>query len=99
MIRVNQGMKADFAVWQQFLKHFNGVTVICCGILSSDNSLQPFKNNAGGFNGGSESFLLAAGLTQNGLPTGFFSDVIRDITFLELFPVYVSLLLYGIHGY
>lgn len=38
--------------------------------------------------------MLAAGLTQNGLPTGFFSDVIRDITFLELFPVYVSLLLW-----
>lgn len=65
-------MKADLAVWQQFLKHLNGVTVMCSGIWSSDNSLQPFKNSAVGLMGGSESFLLAAGLTQNGLHTGVF---------------------------
>lgn len=42
MIRVNKAMKADLAVWQQFLEYFNGVTVITSGFWSSDNSLQLF---------------------------------------------------------
>lgn len=94
MIRVNQGMKADLAVWQQFLKHFNGVTVICSGIWSSDSNLQLFTDSAGGFNGGFGIF-FAGRWAHSKWPTHWvFSDVIRDMTFLELFPVYVSLLLW-----
>ncbi|CAG2202202.1 unnamed protein product [Mytilus edulis] len=47
-IRINKQMKADLEVWLDFLKQYNGVTVITDNVWVSNEKLELFTDSAGG---------------------------------------------------
>lgn len=91
-IRVTAEMKHDLQVWQQFLANYNGITVISNNIWSSDTFLQLFTDSAGGENGSFGIFFSGSWAHAKWPEKWLQTDVIYDMTFLELFPVYVAIL-------
>jgi hypothetical protein len=70
------------------------VSVITFAIWSSDDTLQLYTDSAGGTNGVFGIF-FSGRWTYSKWPAHWAtSDIIRDMTFLELFPVYVAILLW-----
>lgn len=89
-LRVTLETKADLQVWLKFLQNYNGVTFISNIIWTSESCLQLFIDSAGGQNGGSGIF-FSGSLTYSQWPVEWVqSELIRDITFLELFPVILT---------
>ena len=87
IIRVSVEMKADLQVLLTFLKYYNGVSVM----LDQFWTLQLFTDRSGGIGNG-------FGIVFNNKWThGKWSAhwvenaILRDMTFLELFPVVVAL--------
>jgi hypothetical protein len=95
MIRINSSIKQDLAVWEQFLANFNGVSVIASPIWSSDTYLQLYTDSAGGAGGGFGIYFAGSWAHASWPISWGLSDVVRDMTFLELFPVYVALRLWS----
>jgi hypothetical protein len=94
-VRVTQAMKADLQVWISFLRDYNGVTVISNNFWVSDTKLQLFTDSAGGPLGGFGIYFTGSWAHARWPHAWTTSDIIRDMTFLELFPVYVALLLWS----
>lgn len=93
-VRVNMEMKADLQVWLSFLEDYNGVTVISNNCWVADTNLQLFTDSAGGPLGGFGIY-FAGSWAHSRWPLAWTrSHIIRDMTFLELFPVYVALCLW-----
>ena len=96
-IRINRDIKADLTVWQQFLANFNGVSVITSGLWVTDSCLQLFTDAAGGPRGGFGIY-FAGNWAHSCWPLSWIqSDIIRDLTFLEIFPVYVAIRIWFPH--
>lgn len=93
-VRITQDIKSDLIVWQQFLRNFNGITLITSGIWTSDTTLQFFTDSAGGPNGGFGVYFAGSWAHSKWPADWAQSGVVRDMTFLELFPVYVALSLW-----
>ncbi|KAM8966819.1 uncharacterized protein RCH25_025452 [Pelodytes ibericus] len=85
---------ADLAVFDEFLRHFNGTVFFRSEVVSMEN-LELFTDAAGstGF-GAYFGGRWCAARWRN----AWFSDpIIRNLAFLELFPLVVSLMLLGKH--
>ncbi|XP_061191730.1 uncharacterized protein LOC133199966 [Saccostrea echinata] len=93
-LRVTLEMKADLLVWLKFLQNYNGVTVISNNIWTSDTFLQLFTDSAGGQNGGFGIFFSGSWAYSKWPQDWVQSEIIRGMTFLELFPVYVAVLIW-----
>ncbi|VDI39586.1 Hypothetical predicted protein [Mytilus galloprovincialis] len=86
-IRVNKQMKADLEVWLDFLKQYNGVTVITDNVWVSNEKLELFTDSAGGSKGG-YGIYFAGQWAQGTWPKHWVeTGITRDMTLLELFPV------------
>ncbi|CAG2207794.1 unnamed protein product [Mytilus edulis] len=73
-IRVNKQMKADLEVWLDFLKQYNGVTVITDNVWVSNEKIVLFTDSAGGSKGGYGSIL-------QGLLGGTISSYISGVSY------------------
>lgn len=94
-IRVTKAMKDDLEVWLQFLSEYNGTTVILDKFWSSNSDLNLFSDSAGGKEKGFGIFFDNR-WAQACWPSSWVnSDILTDITFLELFPVVVALNIWG----
>ncbi|XP_062599327.1 uncharacterized protein LOC134260800 [Saccostrea cucullata] len=93
-IRITQNIKLDLIVWTTFLKDFNGVSVINTPLVDS-HTVQLFTDSAGGERGGFGIYF--GGKWAGGQWPQHWGSVgiLRDMTFLELFPVLVALTLYN----
>ena len=91
-IRVNKQMKADLEVWLDFLKQYNGVTVITDNVWVSNEKLELFTDSAGGSKGG-YGIYFAGQWAQGTWPKHWVeTGITRDMTLLELFPVVAALM-------
>lgn len=90
-IRVSAEIKHDFHIWQQYLANYNGITVISNNILSSDKYLQLITDSAGG-DWGFRNLFSGSWAHAKWPEKWLQTDLIYDMTFLALFPVYVAIL-------
>lgn len=95
VLRLSRELKEDLALWLEFLVDFNGVTYIPSDDWLSSETLRLFTDASGSTEGGGGCFL-------NGewcffpWPTEWAGHtVLRDMSFLEMVPVLLSLYLWG----
>ncbi|XP_041347370.1 uncharacterized protein LOC121367333 [Gigantopelta aegis] len=94
-IRVTQGIKADLDLWLGFLKYYNGVTVMPDLFWTSSDSLEFFTDSAGGREKGFGVYFRGH-WAYGSWPTEWWKmGLLRNITFLELFPVVVAVTIWG----
>lgn len=94
-IRITKGMHEDIAVWILFLNKFNGISYMLDVYWQSNLSLKLFTDSAGGST-------LGCGIYFDGKWTFLrwpvswrHSEILRDITFLELIPITLAIYLWG----
>lgn len=95
-IRVTSGMRADIKMWLVFLELFNGYCSFPDRFWIGNCELQLFTDSAGGdcSKGGGAYFQWKWAFIS--WPSDWaHSEVIRDITFLELVPVVMALFIWG----
>lgn len=93
-IRLSKGIREDLKMWEQFLTNFNGVSYMLDTEWVSANTLNLQTDSAGGS-------ALGCGLYFDGhwchmpWPDQWSkSDILRDITFLELIPIALAVCLW-----
>ncbi|PJE78781.1 hypothetical protein CI610_02269 [invertebrate metagenome] len=94
-IRLSQGIKDDIRVWLTFLEFFNGCSYFPDSFWLSDSHLQLYTDSAGQSNLGCGAVLQAHWAFFQWPKAWGNSDVMRDLTFLELVPVLLAMMLWG----
>lgn len=90
---VTKEMKNDLHVWLKFLDEYNGTTVFLDKFWSSNSDLELFTDSAGGIGFG---IVFENRWAQATWPESWKLDAtLKDITFLELFPVVVAIEIWG----
>ena len=88
-------MREDIIVWLTFLSEYNEITVIIDNAWASNETLELFIDSAGGQNRGFGIYFQRK-WTQKCWPKEWEEmGILKDITFLELFPVVVALYIWG----
>ena len=81
-------MREDIKVWLTFLSEYNGVTVITNNAWASNETLELFTDSAG--------IYFQGKWAQKCWPKEWEEmGILKDITFLQLFPVVVALCIWG----
>ncbi|MBV2113440.1 MAG: hypothetical protein KUF82_21005 [Candidatus Thiodiazotropha sp. (ex Ctena orbiculata)] len=94
-LRITAGMKKDLTLWLQFFKNFNGVSVFHERFWVSNEDIQLFTDSAGGSDLGFGAY-FAGKWSCGAWPQSWVSQgITEDITVLELFPLLVSLSIWG----
>jgi hypothetical protein len=90
-------MREDLKVWLSFLSDYNGITVMLDNVWTSNETIGLLTDRAGGRDKGFGIYFQGK-WAQVCWPTimGGQRDPV-DITFLELFPVVISVHIWGIH--
>ena len=93
MSLVNENMKADLNMWLEFLKKQNGVSVFRDQLWTTNHDLEFFTDAAGSIGLG----IFFNGKWAQAKWGKYFhqESSSNNITFLELFPILVSLHLFG----
>ena len=92
-IRVTQNIKKDLKMWLEFFKQYNGISVFHDRFWISSADAELYSDSAGSIGFG---VYFAGKWSYATWPdTWHESGVTRDITVLELFPILVSLCLWG----
>ena len=94
-IRVAGEIKEDFRVWLDFLKHFNGVAYIPQHVWFSNEQLQLFTDSAGSVHLGAGCFFEGNWCFFPWPKEWAKTEVHKDLTFLEMVPVILTLYLWG----
>ena len=94
-IRLTKDMKEDLLVWLQFLSAYNGVTLMPPRLWTSAEQLELYTDSAGGNDLGFGIYF--GGKWAHGRwPTSWAAcEILKDMTFLELFPVLVAVTIWG----
>ncbi|XP_041368574.1 uncharacterized protein LOC121382952 [Gigantopelta aegis] len=94
-IRINASLRADLLMWLTFLRNFNGQTYFTESTWTGNSVLNLFTDSTG-------SVELGCGAYFNGQWVYFQwpshwrgSKIMKDITFLELVPVVLSMAIWG----
>ena len=94
-VKINQDIRADAMVWLQFLNKFNGCCFIPDRIWITNETLQLFTDSTG-------NCALGCGAYYDGhwvqykWPSSWSNSIIMsDVTFLELVPIVLALLVWG----
>ncbi|XP_054835512.1 uncharacterized protein LOC129329840 [Eublepharis macularius] len=91
-IRLTKGIKADLEVWLRFLSGFNGVA-LWQAPLDLGTALQVHSDAAGSLGFG--VFFRGWWCAQPWPPSWASAGVLRDLTFLEFFPILVAVSIWG----
>lgn len=93
-VRVTEGLRADISVWLEFLSQFNGVSMWQTPMPLED-TLQVHSDAAGSLGFG--VFFDNRWCAQRWPTSWANSGILRDLTFLELFPILVAVCLWREH--
>lgn len=94
-LRITSDMKKDLELWVQFFRNFNGISVFHDRFWVSNEDLQLYTDSAGGSGLGFGAY-FAGKWAQGAWPQAWVQDgITSDITVLELFPLLVSLHIWG----
>jgi len=90
-IRVNSEMKADVRMWLEFLENYNGITFMSEQHWVSNQTLELFTDSAGGQRKGFGIYFQGQWAHGRWPQDGIDKVFLSDITFLEMFPVVVTI--------
>ena len=93
-IRVTKSIKADLNVWLQFLRSYNGVTVIPDRYWLTNIDLDLFTDSAGCSDLGFGIYFQGY-WCHGSWPKEWDQSILRNMAFLELFPVLIVLFIWG----
>ena len=94
-LRITSGMKKDLELWLHFFKDFNGVSVFHDRLWVANEDIQLFTDSAGSSNLGFGAY-FGSKWCYGAWPEAWITQGITDdITVLELFPLLVSLHIWG----
>ena len=94
-LRITSNTKNDLVLWLQFFRDFNGVSVFHDRFWVSNYDLQLYTDSAGGAALGFGAY-FAGKWAQGTWPQAWVTEgITADITALELFPLLVSLHVWG----
>ena len=88
-------MREDIKVWLTFLSEYNGVTVITDNAWASNETLELFTDSTGGQNRVFGIYFQGKWAQKCWPKLWEEMGILKDITFLELFPVVVALCIWG----
>ena len=94
-IRVNCEMKQDLLVWLEFLDHYNGITAMQDQNWQSNEQLEFYTDSAGGRGKGFGIYFQGEWAHAQWPIQWIEEGLLSDITYLELFPVLVALMIWG----
>lgn len=94
-LRITAGMKEDLKLWLEFFTHFNGISVFHDRYWVSNEDIQLFTDSAGGANLGFGAYLAGKWTCCKWPQSWVFQGLTDDITFLEMFPLLVSVHIWG----
>ena len=93
-VRITKPLQQDLRMWQSFLKDFNGVTYFPESEWTADTTLHLFTDSAGNAQLGCGT-ILGTHWTFLPWPRHWAnSEILRDMTFLELVPIVIALSLW-----
>ena len=94
-LRINLDMKEDLKLWLQFFEDFNGVSIFHERFWVSNTDIQLFTDSAGGSNLGFGAYFAGKWAYAPWPQSWVEQSIIDDITVLEMFPLLVSLHIWG----
>ena len=94
-IRVSQGLRADLLVWNEFLQKFNGISYIHNLDWSTNFDIELYTDSAGGIAKGCGAYFAGKWAFLQWPVRWYSSDIIRDMTYLELVPIALAVYLWG----
>ena len=90
LIRVTNGMREDFKMWLLFLDCFNGSCIFPNTFWSSNYDIHLFTDAAGNCELGCAAYLEPRWLFFQWPKDWINSEVLKDLTFLELVPIVLA---------
>ena len=94
-IRVSQGLRADLLVWNEFLQKFNGISYIHNLDWSTNFDIELYTDSAGGIAKGCGAYFAGKWAFLQWPVRWYSSDIMRDMTYLELVPIALAVYLWG----
>ena len=88
-------MKQDMIMWLTFLQSFNGNAYFPDRVWCSNDTLQFFTDSAVAESLGCGAFCAGNWVAFAWPKTWYGTEIMRDITFLELVPLVLALLIWG----
>ena len=95
--RLTKGMKDDLKIWLRFLENYNGATVMLEKGWFSNSDLELFTDSAAGKGKGFVIYFEGKWAQARWPSNWENTEILNDITFLELFPVVVAVNIWGPH--
>ena len=93
-VRLSRGIKEDLFMWQTFLTKFNGISYMLDSVWTLSNQLQLQTDSAGGASLGCGAYFKGNWVFLRWPESWQGSDILRDITFLELVPIALAVCLW-----
>lgn len=94
-LRITEAIKKDLCMWSSFLENYNGVSYIPPEIWSDSDILQLFTDSAGSPGLGCGCFFHGDWAFFQWPESWCKKEVLKDITFLEMVPVLLAIMLWG----
>lgn len=94
-LRINQELRADFLMWVEFLNNFNGVVYIPDAVWYENSIINLYTDSAGGASLGCGCYFAGQWAFFQWPKIWGNSKVLTDITFLEMVPVLLAVMLWG----
>ena len=94
-IRVTKGMFDDLLVWKYFLENFNGNSYILDADWISNCDMELFTDSAGGNTKGCGIYFQGKWCVLNWPKEWENSEILKDITYLEIIPIALAVMLWG----
>ena len=96
-IRLTRGIKEELRMWQTFLNDFNGASYMLDVEWVSSAQLQLYTDSAGGSGLGCGCYLDGAWSFLQWPDQWAISVILKDITFLEMVPIALAVMLWKRH--
>jgi len=94
-LRLTRAIKQDLLTWQTFLSTHNGVSLFQQQFWEDNQQLHLFTDSAGGEGRGFGAY-FSGRWAYGTWPTAWAkTDILKDITFLEYFPILVAISIWG----
>jgi len=93
-VRISKGIKQDLKMWKYFFTKHNGISVILENDWLANTDLQLFTDSAGNANLGCGVYFQGAWAFLQWPDTWKKSDILSDITYLEMIPIALACFLW-----
>lgn len=93
-IRITKEIFNDLMIWKMFVENFNGTSFILDDTWLSNFDMQLFTDSAGGIGKGCGCYLFGKWSILQWPVEWYQSDILKDITFLEMIPIALSVFLW-----